>query len=229
MREIDPANQAALAARRLRARDFLWLVAREYDTGDDVAVGFWSGLTNTEHLVKDVETGDADLRDWYGAGSLISISDIPAVLGIQVHSVRVRMSQLDEQVEEALRLYDCKQAKVEIYRGLFDPETGLLIAPAECRFFGYVDEVEIATPPEGEDGYAELTCKSHTQELLRSNPSTRSHQDQLARDPADMFFVDAAVVGDWGPMQWGPRQETIQTAQPKKEGIFGWGNLFGFL
>lgn len=227
MKDISVENQSALAARRLRARDFLWLVARDRDTGDPVPVGFWSGLSNVTAPVLDPDTGTEAVRAWYGVGALIEISDIPSVLGVTVNDITVRMDQLDAEVSEAIRLYDCKQAGVQIFRGLFDPDSGLLVAPALCRFVGFVDEVQIHTPSEGGDGYAELTCVSHTQELLRANPATRSHEDQKRRNATDTFFVDAAVVGTWGPKQWGPKQETVQAEKPK--GLFGWGNLFGFL
>jgi len=42
-----------------------------------------------------------------------------------------------------------------------------------------------------------LTCTSNTSELTRTNPDTRSDASQRLRNPADDFFVDAAVVGQW--------------------------------
>src|SRR5690606_25451525 len=118
MKTISPANQAALAARRLLPRDFLTIRARNRDTGQPETVGFWSDLSNVSALVIDPDTGLPRLRDFYGAGALIEISDIPAVAGISVQRVTIRMSQLDEQVEAAIRLYEVKQAPVEIHTGL---------------------------------------------------------------------------------------------------------------
>lgn len=228
MRDISAANQAALSARSLMARDFLWIVAKDPANGyADVSVGFWSDLANITALVVDPDTGLADLRPWIGAGSLIQISDIPSVAQISTETVTVDMSQLAEQVEIAVRQYHIKQARVEIFRGLLDPTTGQLVAPAQPRFVGYVDEVQIVTPSAGEDGMVRLTLASHSQELLRSNPATRSHEDQLTRSSGDRFFVDAAVVGDWGPFQWGPEQ--VQQETQKKSGLFGWGGVLGFL
>lgn len=224
--KIYSANTvAALADRRLMPRDFLTITARDRVTGDPVTVGFWSDLANVDALVIDPDTGAADLRAFKGAGSLIQISDIAAVVGVTVQRVAITMSQLDEQVEAAIRLYDVKQARVEIHTGLLDPDSRKLVDPAEPIFVGFIDQVEIVTPKENEDGAAILTCTSGTQELLRSNPATRSHEDQQTRAPGDAFFKDAAVCGDWDHYWGAVGENKVQTTKPK--GIFGWGGFLG--
>lgn len=226
MRTFDPAIVTALAARRLRARDFLWIIAHDRSDWSEVPVGFWSGLQNvTDVPVLNPHTGSSEDRDWYGAGGLIEIPDIPATVGFAVSSIEITMSQLDEQVELAVRLYDVKQAEVQIFRGLFDPVSAALVAPAECRFIGFVDYVNILTPKEGEVGGVTLTCSNHTQELLRANPSTRSHADQQLRHAGDDFFKDADAVGEWGPLQWGPAAVKAESKNQKK-GLLGFGGTF---
>lgn len=227
MRAISTANQTALSERALVARDFLWIVARNRDTGAPVSVGFWSDVENVSAVpVIDPDTLTTVTRAYYGAGGLITIDDIPAVSSIQVQDVHIRMSQLDEMVELAVRGYDTKQARVEVHRGLFDPISRQLVAPAFVRFVGFVNLIEIKTPEEGGDGYVDLTCVSHTQELTRSNPSTRSHADQQIRAPGDDFFIDAATVGDW-QFQWGEDRNAKKVEA--RRGLFGWGGVLGFL
>lgn len=228
MRSISTENQAALAARALVARDFLWIVARNRTTGQQASVGFWSDVENVTNVpVIDPDTLGSVARNYYGAGGLISIDDIPAVSSIQVQDVHIRMSQLDEMVELAVRGYDTKQARVEVHRGLFDPVSRQLVAPAFVRFVGFINLIEIKTPEEGGDGYVDITCVSHTQELTRSNPSTRSHADQQTRSDGDDFFIDAAVVGDW-QFQWG-EDRTAKKVETRPPGLFGWNNFLGFL
>ena len=226
MKVVSPNTATALAARRLAPRDFLTITARDRSNGESVTVGFWSDLANVDALVVDPDSGAPDLRTFHGAGSLISISDIPAVVGVSVQNVTITMSQLHEQVEQAIRLYDCKQARVEIHTGLLDPDSKKLIDPAERIFVGFVDHIEIRTPRENEDGAAVLTCTSGTQELLRSNPATRSHEDQQVRAPGDAFFKDAAVCGEWRH-NWGAvgKNAKVETVKPK--GLFGWGGFLG--
>ena len=225
MKSYSTNTVAALAARRLMPRDFLTITARDRTTGDPVTVGFWSDLANVSALVIDPEDGAPKLRDFYGAGSLIGISDIPAIVGVSVETVAITMSQLHDQVEEAIRLYDCKQARVEIHTGLLDPDSRKLVDPAEPVFVGFIDRIEIRTPAEGGEGAAVLTCASGTQEMLRSNPATRSHEDQQIRAPGDAFFKDAAVCGDWDHYWGAVGQNKVETTKPK--GIFGWGGVLG--
>lgn len=227
MRAISTENQTALNQRRLVARDFLWIVARDRVTNAPVSVGFWSDIENVTALVINPDTNLPVSRVYYGAGSLIEIDDIPSVSVIQVHDVTIKMSQLDEMVEQAVRLYDVKQARIEIHRGLFDPDTRNLVAPALVRYVGFVNLLRIDTPDENSEGGVFLSCTSHTQELTRSNPTTRSHEDQkLNRSSTDDFFIDAAVVSEW-VIDWGEIKGAQKVETSK--GLFGWNNFLGFL
>lgn len=219
MRYLSAENQAALEAWQLEARDFLWLVARDRKTGAPITEGLWSDAGNVTAAVINPDTGMAETREWYGAGSLINIDAIPLVANLSVQNVDIRLSQVHEEVERIVRDYDCRQARVEIFRGLFDPDTKLIVAPAECRFVGFVDHVEIQTPPEGREGAVVLTCVSHTQEFTRSNPDTRSHASQMERDPNDTFYKDAATVEEW-EVFWGSEKGKVPT-QPKRKKFLG--------
>lgn len=227
-RSLDSAVLTALAARTVVARDFLWFVARDRDTGDPVTDGMWSDIGNITAPVIDPDTGLEEGRDFYGSGTLVAVSDIPLVSNVTVQQVTISLSQVDDRVAELVRTYDLKQARVEIFRGLFDPATRLLVAPAVPRFVGFVDEVQIQTPAEGGEGSVVVTCASHTQEMLRSNPDTRSHESQKQRSATDKFFLDVAVVGEWEHF-WGTTKGKVDTTPAKPKGLLGWGNFLGFL
>lgn len=228
MRAISSENQLALNQRRLVARDFLWIIARNRTTGLPEEVGFWSDVDNATVLVLNPDTLLPVYRNYYAAGGLIEINEIPAVSVIQVQDVEIKMSQLDELVAQAVRLYDVKQARVEIHRGLFDPDTRNLVAPAMVRFVGVVNNLRITTPSENSDGAVYLSCVSHTQELTRANPSTRSNEDQKTRNVNDIFFLDTAVVGEW-ELDWGAVNGKQKAQTQQKKGLFGWNNFLGFL
>ena len=68
-----------------------------------------------------------------------------------------------------------------------------------------INFVDVHTPKEGDDGNMELTCTSHTSELTRSNPDTRSQDSQDARLGFDAFFNDVVAVSDWN-IFWGQKQ-----------------------
>ncbi len=216
MRDIDTEVSTALAARTVVARDFLWFVARDRETGDPVTDGMWSDIGNIAAEVIDPDTGLADERNFYGSGTLVSISDIPLVSNVTVQQVAITLSQVDDRVADLVRLYDLKQGRVEIFRGIFDPATRLLVAPAVPRFVGFVDGVEIQTPAEGEDGAVVVTCASHTQEMLRANPDTRSHESQKRRSSTDNFFQDASVVGEW-ELFWGKTSGKVAATSGRKK------------
>jgi hypothetical protein len=202
MRDISAGNWTALQQRQLMPRDFIWFVVRDRNTGAAVTDGYWSDIGEITAQYIDPDTGGVGTRTWAGAGSLIQISDIPLVSNITVQNITVTLSQVADRVNNLVRGYDCKQGRVEVYRGLFDPESRQMVAPAEPRFIGTIDEAPITTPRENESGDVTLTCTSNTSELTRTNPDTRSDASQRLRNPADDFFVDAAVVGTWQQF-WG--------------------------
>ncbi|ETR79296.1 hypothetical protein X566_01555 [Afipia sp. P52-10] len=199
MRSISADNLAALRARRLMARDFLWLVARDRDTGEPVADGQWSDVGPIDAPVIDPMTGGPVTRRFFGSGTLTKISDISLVANLRAQTVTIKMSQVHDRVQEIVRAYDCRRARVEIFRGLYNPVTQALVAPALARFFGFVDKIDIKTPAENDNngGSVTFSCESHIQALTRSNPDLRSHESQQLRMPGDAFYKDTNVVGDW--------------------------------
>lgn len=215
MRNISAENYAALQARQLVARDFLWIVARNMQTGASQPYGFWSDVGDVTAPVLNPNNGIAETRNFEGSGTLIQISDIPLVANLTVQTVTVSMSQIDQSVAGIVRGYDMKQAQVEVYRGMFSPVSRQLVAPAVCRFIGYVDNVEIKTPKEGDEGSISLSCASHSFEFTRSNSDTRSHESQLLRDSNDFFFQDVSTVGEWEHF-WGQAKGKVSATTAKR-------------
>lgn len=219
MRNISAENLAALEARQLVARDFLWFVARDRATGAPVTDGMWSDVGNISAAVVHPDTGLPVTRDWYGSGTLVQIDDIPLVATLAVRTITISLSQVSEHVQTLVRQYDCKQARVEIYRGLFDPDSRQMVAPAECRFVGFVDTINIKTPSENSEGGVVMECTSHTQEMTRSNPATRSHATQVLRQAGDAFYTDADTSSEW-EFFWGSEKGKVAT-QKKRKKLFG--------
>jgi hypothetical protein len=160
-------------------------------------------------------------RDWYGSGTLVAIDDIPLVSNLTVQNVNIRLSQIDDRINDLVRMYDAKQGRVEIYRGLFDPDSRQMVAPAECRFVGFIDKIEINTPTENEEGGVTLVCASHTQEMTRANTETRSDATQKLRSATDNFFQDTSTAGEW-EVFWGSVKGQVPTQKKRKKflGLF---------
>jgi hypothetical protein len=212
-RSLSAENLAALQGRRVVARDFLWLVVKDRSTGEAVFDGEWSDIGEFTCDVIDPETGGSTERTFFGSGTLIKCSDVPLVSTIVVQNVSITLSQVNDRVADLIRTYECKQGRVELHRGLFDLETRELVSPAVCRFVGFIDEIDINTPTEGEDGSVVLTCVSHTQEMTRSNPDTRSDASQRIRAANDNFYQDTAVVSEWQHF-WGSSSGEVATTIP---------------
>ncbi len=214
-RALDSGSYTALQQRRLVARDFIWFVVHNRTTGAAVVDGYWSGTGSMTADIIDPDTGNTLTRTWAGAYALIQISDIALVSSLTVQTISVVLSQVSDRVNNLVRTYECKQGRVEIYRGLFDPETRLLVAPATPRFVGTIDEAPVTTPAEGGEGNVTLTCTSNTQELTRSNPDTRSDASQRLRSGTDDFLADVVVVGGWQHF-WGRGQGPVEAEKPPK-------------
>jgi hypothetical protein len=217
MRALSPENIAALEQRILMPRDFIWFVVRDRSTGAPVTDGYWSDVGDVSAAVIDPDTGAPVTRIWHGAGSLIAISDIALVSNITVQNITVTLSQVADRVNDLVRTYDCKQGRVEIYRGLFDPANRLMVAPAVPRFVGTINEAPIRTPAENENGDVQLQCTSNTAELTRTNTDTRCEASQRARNPADAFYRDTAVVGSW-KLFWGQESGIVPNGGRGGEG-----------
>lgn len=202
MREISLENYNALLAGNLVARDFVWFEVRTRDTGDIVTDGYWSDVYSGSFDVIDPETGGSVSRPFAAGAGLIEISDIPLVSTLSVQQVTITLSQVSDRINTLLRTYECKQGRIEISRGLFDPISHNIVGPASSRFVGTIDEAPVVTPKENDLGNVTLTCTSHTQELSRSNPDTRSDASQKLRSETDNFYQDTPVVGTW-QLFWG--------------------------
>lgn len=223
MRSLAPAVTSALAARELVERKFYWFTARNRDTGLPESAGFWNDLGDISAPVLDALTGAQIVRDFAGSGQVVADPDVPLTADISVREIEIELSHITPEVELIFRGYDLRAAPFEHYRGLFDPVTRALVAPAVPRFVGFVNTARVRTPAEGGSGSVVLACVSHTIELTRSNSETRSDASQQARWPGDRFYRYTDVAHEWD-IFWGTASGKVKT-QPPRKGFFA--RLFG--
>lgn len=221
MRTISPANQELLSKRAVMARDFIWFQVRNRNTNAPVSEGIWSGLGNVEAMVREPDLQIVTTRAFTGTGTLVAVDDIPMVSNLTVQTVTIDASQVSGDIERIVRDYDCQQGRVEIYRGLFDTSTGKQIDAAECRFVGFIDEIEIDTPSENSAGAVKFQCVSHVQEVTRASAETRSTAYQHLRLAGDDFFKDAETAPEW-ELFWGSEKGVVPTQKKRKKflGLF---------
>lgn len=202
MRILDTATQTALEAETVAPRDFLSIFAKRRDSGEIIEDCYWSDEGTISADIIDPITGLVTSRTFQGGGAMIQASAVPLVVGLTVQNVTVQFSQVDDRVQQLLRTYDIRQARVELHRGMVDPQSGSLVSPATPRFSGFVDQLEVPTAKQGDEAGITATLTSHTQEVTRSNPATRSDADQRLRSATDGFFRHVATIAEqnifWG-------------------------------
>lgn len=205
MRDVDPAELAAIQAGTVVARTLVTMTVKDRLTGNPVSLGFYMDAGPASFNVVNPRTGAVEGRSFVG-DAMNSVGDIPLTSDISVREVEVVLAAIDDSVQNAVRTYDARSAPIEIHRVYLDPLTMAQVAPARCRFLGQVDTAPIETAAEGGASTVALSCTSTTQELRRKNPDVASHESQILRKSDDDFYRDTGVAGDW-TLFWGKKQE----------------------
>lgn len=204
MRSADADTVAYLTARKgtITAR-FLWLIAKDRTTGADETAGFWNGTTNVTVQVISGQTGLPETRTYVGAGSLIAVDDINLVSDLTVQTVRIKMSQSNDAVNNAIRGYDARNAKCEIHYLLFDLATELPVGLQAPHFVGEINKAPITRAKVNSSGGVQAEAVSRTRELTIGNPAKRSDETQRVRGGgSDRFRKYSGTAGQWS-IWWG--------------------------
>jgi hypothetical protein len=173
----------------------LWVSARNRATGVVEEVGLWTG--------HDVEalTVDGQSRTYYGAGAVLSVSDIVSRIGTNVQMQSAQLNVLTPEVEQMILGYDARQAPVEVHLRRVDPETGAELDITRC-FKGFLEAAPVKVGPKGGASVLEATLASTARMLTRRVAVRRSDASQQRAHPGDRFFRHAAVSGVV-PVWWG--------------------------
>lgn len=193
--QIDAFGLSLLAAREgVAVRWYVWLEARTRDTGAPATVGFWSGRDPVSLSVA------GETRVYLGIGGLLRLDPLTFEPGPVVREQVVGLTMISPEVENAMRGYDPRMAKVDIHLGLHDPSSHALLSLPRA-FRGEVDTGPIRTPTVGGQGGVELRLVSAARAMTRtltakySDAAFRQRQgDRIARY-AD---VSGAVQVVWG-------------------------------
>lgn len=210
MRTYSPEIQTAIEQGVVMPREFLEIHARDRGDSSIHYERLWSDGYDITADVLDPDDGSTLTLDWQGAAGLVDIDPLPRVANLTVPRISIQMLAVGADIDRIIRTYDVRQAPVRLWRGYLDASSRKMVAPAELRFIGFVDEVDFPTGAEGSEAYVTLSCVSHSQEMTRSSTETRSHESQLRRNATDDFFKSAATVGDW-VLFWGTKSGKVET------------------
>ena len=195
MRAVDSAAQALRAERGgLAERIMVWIAARNRSTDDIEALGLWSGEDAETITVTDLWTGAVATRLFHGAGALLGISGVQHEAGLSVRPVRLSLSALDAAVIEAVRVYDPRGARVQVWRRTLSPATGLQVGVPEPWFKGFCNKAPLPRPAPGGEAILELELVSTARLLSIPNGRRKSDAAQRSRDPDDRFRRYKAIA-----------------------------------
>jgi hypothetical protein len=208
VKDFSTAEIDAYAARAILVRALVWVQPRDFETGDLVEFGFSTVTGDNALEVYDGLTQQIVQRNFTSRGAVLTIDNITQVADLTIRQAAVSLSQLNADVADALRGYDMRGAPIQIYRALFDmADPRAMVAPARCRFVGFVNTAPVTTPASGGSASLVLNCVSFTRQLTNTNTALRSDDNQQLRAPGDRFFQWVAATGQV-PIAWGTNTTT---------------------
>lgn len=212
-RELPPEWVAIMNERgAIMARNFISFELKNRATNAIERLGLWTGGDHYEFVIEGIA------QTYYGAGTVIDLSELENEVGTNVKPYSVRLAGLTEAVTIAMRQHNPKGALIKIHTALFDPDSGLRMTPFLRRYKGFIDKAPIKQPSKNsaEGGSVNLSLVSFARNLTRTVPSKKSDQNQRQRDPEDRFFQYANVAGSiqtpWGAERIRRNPQTIRVA-----------------
>ncbi len=196
MRPVSPAMSAYIQnPGSFRAEFLILLDAIDRDTKVKNTIGFWTGDTNELFNVRGANF------IFYGAGALIEPPEIVYESGLSVHAVDVKFSPLAEGFTTAVRLYDVRQQRVDMYRAFFNTASDALIETPHRIFKGRSDTLTITDAAEGSQSEATLTVVSSARALTRSLAA--KHSDSTFKKRSGDRFLRYAETAGAVEVVWG--------------------------
>lgn len=150
---------------------------------------------------------DWDGHTWLGLGNLGSISEVTEGENIEAYRVVLTLSGINTALMSAMLSEQYQGRAVSIWMGGLDVDHQIIADPV-LVFNGRMDTPEIEV---GETATIKLSCEGRLADLDRPRVARYTHEDQIARYPADLGlqFVPQMVEK---PLYWG--QATPAGATP---------------
>ncbi len=201
MRVFDAATTAYLARRAGNtARVLIRIFAQNRATSEIESLGLWAGEQDQAFTV------GGTVQTFYRAAGKIGMDEILAQPGTDLFFTSVTLSPIDQNVRAMIAGYDLRFASVEIYRALFWPETGALVADPVRLFKGWIDRMPTELPEVGETAEIKVTLASAALALTRPMAYKKSDPALSSARSGDRFrrYTDVGSVQvPWGEERFG--------------------------
>lgn len=191
-----PAPIVARRAARLATHTevLVWVSGKNRTSGAVETMGLWTGSDHQTFTIR------GQVRTYYGAGNVLQVPPIMAVIGLDVRTISVGLASIAPETAIMLRGYDPRFAPAEIHRAEYD-EDGNLLAEPERLVKGWINGAPIVTPPIGGTATATVDIVSNARMLTRYGNATKS--DQYQRRRQDDRIRRYATLTQSADVYWG--------------------------
>lgn len=199
----DSETITALASGSLVLRDFLTVKGKTLG-GAAAEFAYWTGEDNIAANVMPLGGGTPVSRNFVGGGSLLAVPQVVDAIGMEARTVAFGLDHISDDAGRPLDMVygnNVRVARVEMHRGLFDPETWNFVSTPHLMFAGRVDGASVDDAAADGEGGLSLAVISSAIDLTRTNPAMES-DEQLRRragDRARRYGDTAGQVSTW----WG--------------------------
>ncbi|MDO9639694.1 MAG: hypothetical protein Q7J44_14230 [Pseudotabrizicola sp.] len=205
MKLFDSATSAYLARRAGNtARVLIRIWAENRTTSEIESLGLWAGEQDQEFTIRGT------VQMFYRSAGKVDMDEIIAQPGTDVYMTSVTLSPIDAKVRAMVGGYELRFAPVEIYRALFWPETGELVAEPVRLFKGWIDRMPTDLPEVGESAELKVSLASAARALTRTLAFKKSDPALSGARSGDRFrcYTDVGSV----QVPWGEKR--VGNAQP---------------
>ncbi len=179
-------------------RHLVWIEAKNRSTGATETAGFWNGADDRSFTI------GGTARTYTGAGTLLQVGGIKGAVGLDVRMHQLGLSGVPQEVLDIIHLYDTRLAPVEVHKVFFDPVKGVTIGDPQRVLKGWVDEMDVPRPVDGQSGAVTLTVASASRALTRTLTTKKSDEAQRRVSATDDFRKFASISGTVGVF-WGSK------------------------
>lgn len=226
MKLFDTATSAYLARRAGNtARVLIRIWAANRTTSEIESLGLWAGEQDQEFTI----LGTTQM--FFRSAGHVDMDEIIAQPGTDVYMTSVTLSPIDVKVRAMVGGYDLRFAPVEIYRALFWPDSGELVAEPVRLFKGWIDRMPTELPEVGESAELKVSLASAARALTRTLAFKKSDPALYGARAGDRFrrYTDVGSVQvPWGEKRvgnappapqrtWDPKNNPF-TGTPKESG-----------
>lgn len=191
MLNLDNATKAAIAKNVHNTISFIELIPDPEDPNKDVR--FSTAVYNI------YTKGNI----WYGMGGLLGVGKLTDNAEAKSNTIEVSLSGLNETVLELLDANELNGARISLFKGFRDLDTGLLVAEPFMRWSGVVNSYA-NTIMYNENGSGSvvvaLSCESLLTVLLGSKNSRVTNDTTFSyQNNGDRSMAYVAALAQWSP------------------------------